>query len=127
MIDVKNELKLFIDSKKNINTRKTMKSFIRSLFILAFACTLGIAAQGEAKSKHKEHKEKHTQEKHERREQRHKEKAERKERRKHKDAPVVIILPAEKPVAIETPKVIIEQPVIELPVVDQAAPIGERK
>lgn len=104
-----------------------MKSFIRNLALVACAVTFGITAQGEAKSKeHKDHKEKHRQEKHERREARHKEKAERKERRKEKHAPVVIIQPVEKPRIIETPKVVVEQPAVELPVVDKIAPIGER-
>lgn len=103
-----------------------MISFIRGLLLLSCAATVGIATQCEAKSKHKEDKAKHKVEKAERREARHKEKAERKERRKAKDAPVVIIQPTEKATIIETPKVVIEQPVIEVPAVEQAAPIGER-
>lgn len=104
-----------------------MKSFIRALVILASACTLGIAAQGEAKSKSKEGNEpKVKSERHEkkleRKERKRKEKCEKKcgylkkcEERKQND---FVPFPID-----EIPKV---EPVIELPVIEQPTPIGER-
>lgn len=89
-----------------------MKSFIRNLALFVCAATIGIAAQGEAKSKHKdkEHKEKSSKS----------EKKSRKHDKKHRKD--VKIAPEEKKEEPKiTPDIVIEHPVVELPAI-----VGER-
>lgn len=102
MIDVKKELKLLFTLKKtNLNQRKTMTTFLRNLVLFVCAATVGIAAQGEAKSKHKdkEHKDKSSRS----------EKKSRKHDKKHgKDKEIISEIPS--------------IPVVE-PIVEEAAPL----
>lgn len=106
-----------------------MKSFVRNLALFVCAATIGIAAQCHAKSKTKDKEHKVKSERHEKRlerkERKRQEKCEKKcgylkkcEERKQNDFPPFPI--------DQIPKNEIVQPVGELPVIEQATPIGER-
>lgn len=116
-----------------------MKSFIRNFALFICICSLGLASQVEAKSKHKDKeqcerdclskcdkREKRYQKKLEKKEKRHAEKAEKKERKRVKEEQPIVISPSDKPIIIETPKVEIKEAVIDVGT-DQPVVVGERK